>query len=174
MFPSQKIPWSTVWIKIMPREDDFHTNSCSNFTTSVLNISHVWMCLFSWRWGGSSTQAWMPIYVSILRIPQMIWVWRTTVEWYIDRVKPKNSEINLSQCHFVHHKSEGVFTLVFTSYAIAFGGPVFSVLTIGPKVRGFKPGRWRWISNGDKNLQHAFFQKWSKAVVPMSEDFTAC
>jgi hypothetical protein len=27
-----------------------------------------------WRWGGSSTQAWMPTYVYILRIPQMIWV----------------------------------------------------------------------------------------------------
>jgi hypothetical protein len=24
----------------------------------------------------------MPAYVSILRIPQMIWVWRATVEWY--------------------------------------------------------------------------------------------
>jgi hypothetical protein len=23
----------------------------------------------------------------------------------IDRAKPKNSEKNLSQCHFVHHKS---------------------------------------------------------------------
>jgi hypothetical protein len=29
----------------------------------------------------------------------MIWVWRATVEWY-DRGKPKNSEKNLSQCHF--------------------------------------------------------------------------
>jgi hypothetical protein len=37
---------------------------------------------FPWRWGGSSTQAWMLTYVSILRIPQMIWVWRGTVEWY--------------------------------------------------------------------------------------------
>jgi hypothetical protein len=37
---------------------------------------------FPWRWGGYSTQAWMPIYVSILHIPQMIWVWRATVEWY--------------------------------------------------------------------------------------------
>jgi hypothetical protein len=35
---------------------------------------------FSWRWSGSSTQAWMPAYVSILRIPQVIWVWRATVE----------------------------------------------------------------------------------------------
>jgi hypothetical protein len=26
----------------------------------------------SWRWGGSSTQAWMPTSVSILRIPEMI------------------------------------------------------------------------------------------------------
>jgi hypothetical protein len=34
------------------------------------------------RWGGSSTQAWMPTYVSILRISQMIWVWRATVEWH--------------------------------------------------------------------------------------------
>jgi len=32
--------------------------------------------------GGSSTQAWMPTYVSILRTPQMIWAWRATVEWY--------------------------------------------------------------------------------------------
>jgi hypothetical protein len=60
---------------------------------------------FSWRWGGSSTQAWIPTYVSILRIPQMIFVWRATVKWYIDRGKPKNSEKNMSQCHFVHHKS---------------------------------------------------------------------
>jgi hypothetical protein len=60
---------------------------------------------FSWRWGGSSTQARMPTYVSILLIPQMIWVWRATVEWYTDRGKPRNSEKNLSQCHFVHHKS---------------------------------------------------------------------
>jgi hypothetical protein len=65
----------------------------------------IWLCFFSWRWGGSNTQAWMPTCVSILRIPQMIWVWRATVEWYIDRGKPKNSEKSLSQCHYVHHKS---------------------------------------------------------------------
>jgi hypothetical protein len=45
-----------------------------------------------WRWGGSGTQGWMPTYVSILCIPHVIWVWIATVEWYIDRGKPKNSE----------------------------------------------------------------------------------
>jgi hypothetical protein len=33
-----------------------------------------------------------------------MWVWRATVEWYWQG-KPKNSKKNLSQCHFVHHKS---------------------------------------------------------------------
>jgi hypothetical protein len=53
-------------------------------------------------------------YVSELRpptglrlSPNEIWVWRD--EWYwwndIDRGTPKNSEKNLSQCHFDHHKS---------------------------------------------------------------------
>jgi hypothetical protein len=49
--------------------------SDANSTTSVPPF-------FPWRWGGSSTQEWMPTYVSISRIPQMIWVWRATVEWY--------------------------------------------------------------------------------------------
>jgi hypothetical protein len=47
---------------------------------------------FPWRWGGSNTQARMHTYGSILRIPQMIWVWKATVEWYSDRGKPMNSE----------------------------------------------------------------------------------
>jgi hypothetical protein len=29
--------------------------------------------------------------------------------------------------------------------SVALGGVVVSVLTTGPKVRGFKPGRGRWI-----------------------------
>jgi hypothetical protein len=65
----------------------------------------IYVSFFPWRCGGSSTQAWMPTYISILRIPQMTWVWRAMVEWYIDRGKPNNSKRNLSQCHFVHHKS---------------------------------------------------------------------
>jgi hypothetical protein len=40
--------------------------------------------------------------------------------------------------------------------------------TNGPttKVRGFKPGRERWIFKGDKNPQHDFLRKGSKAVGP--------
>jgi hypothetical protein len=33
----------------------------------------------------------------------------------------------------------------YMTYFIAFGGLVVSVLATGPKVRGFKPGRERWI-----------------------------
>jgi hypothetical protein len=69
-------------------------------SAALMSSPCVLMFFFHWRWGGSSTQALMPTYATILRIPQMIWVWRATVEWYIDRGKPKNSEKNLSQCHF--------------------------------------------------------------------------
>jgi hypothetical protein len=80
----------------------------------MLRHGEMWLTLsfwhFSpWRWGGSSTQAWMPTYVSILRIAQMMWVWRATVEWYFDKGKWKNSEKNPSQCHFVHPKSHMVW-----------------------------------------------------------------
>jgi hypothetical protein len=57
------------------------------------------------RSGGSITQAWMPTYVSVLRIPQTIWVWGAMVEWYIDWGKQNTLDKNLSKCHFVYHKS---------------------------------------------------------------------
>jgi hypothetical protein len=47
--------------------------------------SHFLMIIrlfFPLKVGVGQTQAWMPAYVSILRIPQMIWVCRATVEWY--------------------------------------------------------------------------------------------
>jgi hypothetical protein len=34
---------------------------------------------------------------------------------------------------------------------VALGSLVATVLAIGPMVRGFKPGRGRWILKGDKN-----------------------
>jgi hypothetical protein len=50
----------------------------------------------------------------------------------------------------------------------ALGGLVVSVLATGPKVRGFDPDRWRWIFKGDKNPEHHFLRRGSKAVGPMS------
>jgi hypothetical protein len=45
-------------------------------------------------------------------------------------------------------------TASFSAYIIALGCLVVSVLAIVPKVRGFKPGRRRWIFKGDTNSQH--------------------
>jgi hypothetical protein len=41
-----------------------------------------------------------------------------------------------------------IYIGVYTTY-VALDAVVFSVLAIGPKVRGFKPGRERWIFKGD-------------------------
>jgi len=43
-----------------------------------------------------------------------------------------------------------------------------SVLAFGTQVRGFKPDRSRRIFKGEKNRQHAFLRRGSKAVCPMS------
>jgi hypothetical protein len=50
-----------------------------------------------------------------------------------------------------------------------FGGLVISILTSGTQVRGFKPGRSRRIFPGEKNPQHAFLRRGSRAVCPMSQ-----
>jgi hypothetical protein len=51
---------------------------------------------------------------------------------------------------------------------VDLGGLVVSVLATGPKVRGFDPDRGRWIFKGDKNPEHHFLRRGSKAVGPMS------
>jgi hypothetical protein len=48
------------------------------------------------------------------------------------------------------------------------------VLAIGPKARGIKPVRGRWIFKRDKNPKHDFLLKGNKAVVRMLKDFTVC
>jgi hypothetical protein len=50
---------------------------------------------------------------------------------------------------------------------VDLGGLVVSVLATGPKVRGFDPDRGRGFK-GDKNPEHHFLRKGSKAVGPMS------
>jgi hypothetical protein len=51
---------------------------------------------------------------------------------------------------------------------------VVSVLATGPKGRGFKPGRGGEYFKGDKNPQHTFLRKGSKAGSRMSYDVTSC
>jgi hypothetical protein len=48
------------------------------------------------------------------------------------------------------------------------GGVVVSVLTTGPKGRGFEPGEGDRFFKGDKNPQHTFLRTGSKAGGPMS------
>ena len=51
--------------------------------------------------------------------------------------------------HHISFKGPELSGVNITS--VALGGPVVSVLATGPKVRGFNPGRGRWIFKGDKN-----------------------
>ena len=44
------------------------------------------------------------------------------------------------------------------------GGPVVIILASGSDVRGFYPGRGRWIFSERKNLEYDFLRKGSKAV----------
>jgi hypothetical protein len=48
------------------------------------------------------------------------------------------------------------------------------VLSIEPKVSGFRLGLGRWIFKGDKNSWYDFLRRESKAVGPMSYGFKAC
>jgi hypothetical protein len=45
-------------------------------------LTHSFVCPIFLRWCGSDPSVDACLYASILRIPQMIWVWRATVEWY--------------------------------------------------------------------------------------------
>ena len=48
------------------------------------------------------------------------------------------------------------------------GGPVVIILTTGSEVRGFDPGRGRWIFSERKNPEYDFLRKGSKSVGPVS------
>jgi hypothetical protein len=60
-----------------------------------------------------------------------------------------------------------LLTSVLTVH-VDLGGLVVSVLATGPNVRGFDSDRGRWIFKGDKNPEHHFLRRGSKAVGPMS------
>jgi hypothetical protein len=62
-----------------------------------------WICCCSCRWGETVSE--MRPSTGLMFIPQIIYEYGE-IRWKgIDRGKPKNSERNLSQCHFVHDKS---------------------------------------------------------------------
>jgi hypothetical protein len=49
---------------------------------------------------------------------------------------------------------------------VVISGVMGNVLAIEPKVHGFNPSQGQWIFKGNKNLQHAFLQRGSKAISP--------
>jgi hypothetical protein len=51
-------------------------------------------------------------------------------------------------------------------WIVALGGLVVSLLAIGPKVRGFRPGRGWWIFKGDKIRSTTFFRAEVKLFLP--------
>ena len=48
------------------------------------------------------------------------------------------------------------------------GYPVVMILATGSEVRGFKPGRGRWIFSESKIPEYDFLRKGSKIVGPVS------
>jgi hypothetical protein len=60
------------------------------------------------------------------------------------------------------HKTTRINILV--DFALA--GIVVIMLAIGPKVRGFKPGRGRRIFKGDESPSHDLLRRGSKVVGP--------
>jgi hypothetical protein len=75
---------------------------CSDIKHAFKDILVLFMLFMSMGWDYVSE---LRPPVGLLFIPQMICE-RGEPRWNdIDRGQPKNSEINLSQCHFVHHKT---------------------------------------------------------------------
>ena len=60
------------------------------------------------------------------------------------------------------------FLIKFTYLCVDPGGPVVIILGTGSEVRGFKPGRGRWIVSERKNPEYDFLRKGNKMVGPVS------
>ena len=58
--------------------------------------------------------------------------------------------------------------LIYHSLGVDPGGPVVIILASGSEVRGFEPGRGRWIFSECKNPEFDFLRKENKPVGPMS------
>jgi hypothetical protein len=79
--------------------------------------------------------------------------------------------LNISDTNMAVTKRPTVIYNVFVFVTIS--DLVVRVLAILPKVCRFKPGQGQWNLKGDRSLSLDFLQRGSKAVSPMSQDFTA-
>ena len=74
-------------------------------------------------------------------------------------------------CQFGHEPTGSIVPvswLVITFLFVDPGGPVVIILASGSEVRGFDPGRDRWIFSERKNPAYDFLRKGSKAMGPVS------
>jgi hypothetical protein len=67
---------------------------------------------------------------------------RRQTSWSTERLLASQEEHNPVVTH--------AYLISNISNVVVLGGLVVSVLATGPKVRGFNPGRGRWIFKGDK------------------------
>ena len=94
---------------------------------------------------------------------------RTTIprmsRWHSSNYADWNTHPPIS--HSIDFKIQSLDTEIVFVLCREFSG--FGGLeAFGTQIRGFKPGRSRCIFQGEKNPQHAFLRKGSKAVCPMS------
>jgi hypothetical protein len=66
----------------------FHFYGVTIFKRLLIVPQFLLFSFFPSEGGVGQNQEWMPaLFANILLTPHMIWVWRATVEWYIDRGK---------------------------------------------------------------------------------------
>ena len=77
-------------------------------------------------------------------------------------------KMNLSKIFVVDLSNRERLLVIHKWIIVDPGGPVVIILATGSEVRGFKPGRSRWIFSELKSPEYDFLRKGSKAVGPVS------
>jgi hypothetical protein len=89
----------------------------------------------------------------------LVWVWHGYCVPATGNYHSESEQKEVTQLSTANWKLH-----VRTFWNVFLLGVTVSVLAIEPKVRGFKPGRGRWVFKRDKNPQHAFLRRASKAL----------